>query len=344
MSPKVSDAARIDRIVMAATPLITVAVIILGVVILSYNAAKPALSVTSNNQQAKATLLGVVVDSASGAKLPRASVKVGENVIITDKDGNFSVTGLPIRKTSLRVTLPGYREFQYNKIVLHAGANKIDCRMISLFRVPKDAPKYGPIAPQVVRPGNPNRKQVAFTFDDGWYPDYRIIDLMRLNGLRGTAFLIGGRGVVNEHPELVQKLEEAGFEVATHGYGHKTITDLNEAQLNEEIRKGQAEITKISGKQYPYFRCSGGTYDERTLNIVAANGYKLILWSLDSWDTRKGYTNRERADNLLANLHNGAIIAFHIGGSETYDLLSILIPEIQARGYDIGTVTDVLEP
>ena len=343
MTGKVSDAARRDLTVLAVTPLIFIVVLILGTVVLSHGTANPKSVSASEINLSKVTLLGVVTDGDSGAKLAGASVNLGANTVKADKDGNFLLDDLSVGKIRLTITLSGYQEFHLETFV-RRGINKAECKLVSVFRVPKDKPKYEPIPPEVVKSGNPNQPRVAFTFDDGWYPDYRILDLMQQSGLRGTAFLIGGRGVANEHPELVQKLEEAGFEVATHGYSHQTITNLNEAQLNEEIRKGQAEITEVSGKQYPYFRCSGGSYDERTLNIVAANGYKLVLWSLDSFDSRKGYTNKERADNLLANLHNGAIIVFHLGGSETYDLLNILIPEIQSRGYEIGTVTDVLEP
>lgn len=343
MTGRISHTARRDLIVLTVTPLVYIIVLMVGVAVLSHGTANPKSTSASKTNSSKVTLLGVVTDSDSGAKLAGASVTLGANGIKTDKDGKFTFEEGAIGNVGLNVHLPGYNEFQL-KTTLKPGENKVECKLVSIFRVPKDKPKYEPIPPEVVRSGNPDRKRVAFTFDDGWYADDRIIDLMRQNGLRGTAFLIGGRGVVNEHPELVLKLEEAGFEVATHGYGHQTITNLDEAHLNEEIRKGQAAITEVSGKQYPYFRCSGGSYDERTLNIVAANGYKLVLWSLDSFDSRKGYTNRERADNLLANLHNGAIIVFHLGGSETYDLLNILIPEIQSRGYEIGTVTDVLEP
>lgn len=321
----------------------------LGTALMAGRAIEQGHGGASSGQEARqarrvhAWLQGTIRDQDTDLPIKGAFVQTRGVRCFTDEEGRFELGSLSAGELSLRVTKVGYKSLE---TVTRAtgGQNRIELYLTSAFDTGGVGNlSYSPVAPEVIWSGNPNRKRIAITIDDGWSPDYRIIDLLQKQNVRATAFIVGDRGVADEHPELVARLEEAGFEVANHGYRHRTVTDLNDEHLTEEIRKGQEVITGVTNRKYPYFRPSGGNYDRRTLGVIAANGYKLVLWSIDSKDTRRGLTTQQRVDNVLANLHNGAIIVTHFAGYGTYDLLSILIPELKSRGYEIGTVSDVLE-
>ncbi len=201
--------------------------------------------------------------------------------------------------------------------------------------------QFDPVKPEVIQRGNPDRKEVALTLDDGWNADPRILDYLEQNGIRGTAFLIGGRGVANANPELVARLDKMGWEVANHTYTHYIMTAFDDEWVGHDLRKAQKVISNITRKQVPYVRPPGGAYGDRFVNVAAANGFKVVMWTIDSADSRSATYDQEVA-NVLNNLQPGAVILFHFGGHNTYEVLQRVIPEIRQRGYKITTVTDVL--
>jgi peptidoglycan/xylan/chitin deacetylase (PgdA/CDA1 family) len=60
------------------------------------------------------------------------------------------------------------------------------------------------VEPAVVSRGNKDLKRVAITIDDGWNPDMRIMKLFKDEHVPFTAFVIGGRGVAESHPQFVK--------------------------------------------------------------------------------------------------------------------------------------------
>ena len=49
--------------------------------------------------------------------------------------------------------------------------------------------------------------------------------------------------------------------------------------------------------------------------------------------------------NVLAHVHDGAIILFHDGGgdrSQTVEAIARLIPELRRRGYELVTIPELL--
>lgn len=196
---------------------------------------------------------------------------------------------------------------------------------------------------RIITHGDRSQKKVALTIDDGWNSDDRIIKLMEANDIKCTAFVIGGRNVAVTHKSWVKKLDKAGFEICTHTYSHYLVTGLTNSELKKDITKGQQVLTDITGDTYPFLRTCGGVYNERTLNVIADCGYKLVLWDVEVGDTYKNATVEKEVNNVLKNVKNGSIILCHFGGHNTYEVLKIIIPELKKRGYKITTVSDLLK-
>ena len=78
---------------------------------------------------------------------------------------------------------------------------------------------------------------------------------------------------------------------------------------------------------------------------VGARGYKYnVMWTLDS----RGWTGIPAAEIMqrcLDNAEPGAIYIFHVGSaSEDGPALQQIIDGLEAQGYAIGAIADVLAP
>lgn len=184
-------------------------------------------------------------------------------------------------------------------------------------------------------------KKIALTIDDGWVNDQPLLNLLVSYGITCTVFIPGI--VAEKKPDFIRSLDALGFEVCNHSYSHRILTGLSSEEILKEIRDGQAAITKITGKRYPYFRPSGGKINDKVLAAAASEGYAVILWDSDAlgyWPDRPLET---QLDNLRTHLMNGNIILSHFGAKlRTCEVLQIFIPECLKQGYSFVTVTELL--
>jgi peptidoglycan/xylan/chitin deacetylase (PgdA/CDA1 family) len=206
------------------------------------------------------------------------------------------------------------------------------------------AGKLPPVQPAaVIRRGNPNLKRVALTIDDGWNADMRILDLLKRWNIRFTAFLIGDRGVADAHPEFVRRIFDSGGEVCSHTWTHYIMRGKDQATVLNEIWRSEDTIAHVTHEVFPYIRFSGGSYDDASLNWAAEQGFWLVNWTIDTADSSRAPNTNAQVASVLANLKPGAIILCHFGGHNTYEVLARAIPEIQKRGYEVTSLTRVLE-
>jgi len=194
-------------------------------------------------------------------------------------------------------------------------------------------------AAQFIMRGNKARKAVALTIDDGWNADEGIAAYLKKNKVPATAFLIGGRGVVEAKPEFVRSLMSAGIEIANHTYDHEWLTKLSDEEIRDDIAKAQRLITKITGENNHWVRASGGALSADVLKAARKDGYHLVQWTIDSGDARGGAD----AEETLNSVSNGAIILTHFGGDGTLEYLKRIIPALRERGFEFVTLSDLMK-
>ena len=201
-----------------------------------------------------------------------------------------------------------------------------------------------PVTPApVITRGNEKLKRVALTIDDGWNADPRILQYLKENNIKFTAFLIGGRGVAESHPELVQAILDAGGEVCTHTYSHYVMSGKDRSFVVNELWEGQEAITRVTHRVYPYVRFSGGAYDQNSLDWAAGQGFWVVNWSVSTGDTAANPSVDAQVASTVAGATPGAIILCHFGGHNTYEVLQKAIPQIQTKGLEVTSLTRVLE-
>jgi peptidoglycan/xylan/chitin deacetylase (PgdA/CDA1 family) len=196
--------------------------------------------------------------------------------------------------------------------------------------------------------GNTARPWVALTLDCGNTYGHMgpILDTLRAADVRLTFFLTGA--LVADSAELVRRMAAEGHELAHHSYAHPDYTMLSDAEVLFDLRRNEAVIRDILGPEAtlrPYFRFPYGAYDQRTLELVLAEGYLPVHWSLDLLDAlgepKTPAFIVERVMARPAEELRGAVILGHCTGA-VRKALPELITRLRAAGYELRTLTDVL--
>lgn len=102
-----------------------------------------------------------------------------------------------------------------------------------------------------IKNGSRDKKLIALTFDDGPHPKEtnQVLDVLNKYNVKGT-FLQLENMLIGIQP-LVRASKE-GHEIGNHTFNHPDITNLTNAQLEEEILKCEEILIKLTGKSQHY--------------------------------------------------------------------------------------------
>jgi peptidoglycan/xylan/chitin deacetylase (PgdA/CDA1 family) len=150
---------------------------------------------------------------------------------------------------------------------------------------------------------------IALTFDDGPEPGVteRLLDTLQAHGLRATFFMIGEK--VAAAPELARRVAEH-HEIGHHTYTHRKLTDLADADVEEELEKTDAIFMEVMGRRADWFRPPFGALRQDQAWRVRARGMRVALWSLDTEDWRGGSAGAI-TERVAMHTHPGAVILCH---------------------------------
>ncbi len=181
------------------------------------------------------------------------------------------------------------------------------------------------------------KKVVMLTFDDG--PSNSgttaaILDTLAAQGVKAM-FFVTGKAL--QHQELVERIHREGHVLAPHSMSHPNMTTLTEQQMRAEIDPLVDLITDVTGQPPKYFRPPYGAYNDTLLALLDVYGMQLINWtngSLDWEGEHNGYKDPQRVvDDVMRQLHPGAVVLFHDTKRHTAEALSEVIRRIKAEGY-----------
>src|ERR1044072_5358635 len=101
-----------------------------------------------------------------------------------------------------------------------------------------------------------------------------VLALFEEAGVRATFFTLGW--VAERHPALVRRIAEAGHELASHGWDHKRVFTLSEAEVRADLHRARETIEQASGRKVAGYRAPSFSIDARTLwahRVLAEEGY-----------------------------------------------------------------------
>ena len=189
---------------------------------------------------------------------------------------------------------------------------------------------------------DPNRKMVAFTFDDGPINENTTIAIETLQKFdAGATFFMQGYLMRNNH-ELILRMIKDGFEIGSHSYSHPKITKIrSEGDLEYQLNENQRILDEITNSSYQInlFRPPYGAYNDK---VLQASNDAFIMWSLDTLDW-KSKDEQLIYDAIINNVVDGDIILLHDLHLITVKSLEKIMVELVNMGYQIVSFSEMME-
>jgi len=148
---------------------------------------------------------------------------------------------------------------------------------------------------------------IYLTFDDGPHPVATRFVLEQLDtyNAKATFFCIGKN--VAEHPELFAQTIAAGHAIGNHTYNHLNGWETPAQAYTDNVAKA-GKLIESSAFRPPYGRI---TRRQSAILQRQAPRYTIYMWSVLSADFDEKLSPEKCLDNVLSNLHPGAIVVFH---------------------------------
>ena len=188
-------------------------------------------------------------------------------------------------------------------------------------------------------------KDIYLTFDNGYEQGYTagILDILKKDSIPATFFVTGH--YVKSEPDLVKRMVNEGHIIGNHSYHHPDFSIMSKDTIKEELETLESAVAKVSNqKELKYLRPPRGIFSEKTLKWSNELGYIHVFWSLafNDWktDQQKGW--KYAYDQIMGQIHPGAIVLLHTVSSDNAEALPHVIAELKKQGYNFKSLDDLV--
>lgn len=200
-----------------------------------------------------------------------------------------------------------------------------------------------PLFPGCLWLGDPQRREIALTFDDGPHPRYTppLLEVLDQFGVKATFFWLGCQ--VERSPQLARTIYQQGHGIGLHGYEHIAFPRLSPAQLQSSLIRTQTAIATacdLPPQQVKDVRPPNGLFTPQTLRLLKQWHYYPVMWSVvpEDWVLPGVDVIRRR---VLEQTGNGSIIVLHDGpqgGAAVAEVTAQILPLLLQAGYQFVTI------
>ena len=144
---------------------------------------------------------------------------------------------------------------------------------------------------------------------------------------------------------VISRVAEKKWYIAitgNHTVNHKSMPDLTDEKIEEEIMDLHKAIYEKSGYEMKYIRPPKGEFSERTLALTQKLGYKTVMWSFayEDWNEEKQPEKEKAKNKIIENVHNGEVMLLHGNSKTNTDILDEIIKEIKNMGYEFKSLDE----
>lgn len=191
--------------------------------------------------------------------------------------------------------------------------------------------------------GDTKQKELYLTFDNGYENGFTpaILDVLRAKKVPAAFFVTGH--YLKDQPDLVKRMAAEGHIVGNHSWSHPDMTRISNTQIKEELEKVKSEVHRLTGQQATFLRPPRGIFNNRTLAESYAQGYVNVFWSVayKDWDTNVQRGAQYAHQQVLKQLHPGAVILLHSVSKDNTEALGAIIDEARKQGYVFKSLDDL---
>lgn len=185
---------------------------------------------------------------------------------------------------------------------------------------------------------NPDMPMIAITFDDGpgKYTD-ELLSILEENDAKASFFVLGSN--VEKYPEVIQRMEQLGFEIGNHTYNHVKLTQYPPEVIVQEVGGTNAALTNVLGHGAELVRPPYGAVNE---TVRASLAHPFAFWSVDTLDWQLK-DSTAIANYILGTAKDGDVILLHDIYGFTLEAMRTVIPALKAQGYQLVTFSEMME-
>ena len=120
-------------------------------------------------------------------------------------------------------------------------------------------------------------KAVTLSYDDGVNHDKRLVEIMKKNGLKGTFNINSGSfpqesGWRMTAEEAVQVYNDGGMEVATHGFKHVSLANVDSAIGVNDVIQDRIALENLFGRIIKGMAYANGSMDDNVVSMLKMCG------------------------------------------------------------------------
>lgn len=186
-------------------------------------------------------------------------------------------------------------------------------------------------------------KKISISFDAAWGNEdtHRLLEILAKHNVHATFFMTGGW--VEDYPEDVKAIAEAGHDLGNHSETHPHMSQLSKEGILSEIQSVHTKVKELTGKDMMLFRAPYGEYNDTVIEAANSIGYHVIQWDVDSLDW-KNLGMQNILDTVLSHKHlgSGSIILCHNGADYTADALDALLTGLEDAGYTLVPISELI--
>ncbi|MFD7390505.1 glycosyltransferase [Streptomyces sp. NPDC059852] len=193
--------------------------------------------------------------------------------------------------------------------------------------------------------------RLVLTFDDGPDPEWtpKVLDVLKKHNAHAVFFVTGT--MASRYPELVRRMVEEGHEVGLHTFNHPDLSYQSKKRIDWELSQNQLAITGAAGIRTSLFRPPYSSFADAMDNeswpiteYIGQRGYLTVVNNTDSEDWQKPGVD-EIIRRATPKGGKGAIVLMHDSGGDRHQTVQALdrfLPDLQAKGYTFGNLTEAL--
>lgn len=184
---------------------------------------------------------------------------------------------------------------------------------------------------------NPNKKAIAFTFDDGpnGAKTNKIVSLLEENKAHATFFMVGNR--MESGKETILNVLNKGNEIGSHSYSHKNMKRMKLNDVLDGEKETEKIYNEITNEHLKYTRPPYGNITNKIKNELDTI---FVNWSMDTEDWL--HRNKDYVVNyVLEHVKDGDIILMHDLYDSTVEAVEELLPKLYKEGYQVVSISEL---
>ncbi len=201
----------------------------------------------------------------------------------------------------------------------------------------------GSLSKRVTYSVDTDQRLIALTIDDG--PDASttpaILDLLAEYDTKATFFVITERIPGNEH--LVERMVDEDHELGNHMTNEEASIWLGRDRFADDLTAAGSALREYD--EIRWIRPGSGWFTATMIDTAESRGYKMALGSVYPFDHLIP-SSWFASEFILWRVRPGDVIVLHDHrwrGERTVETLARILPELQDRGYQVVTLSDLVD-